>query len=132
MSPVKAKLVDDNITGVHILQADFIDLKALSVAAEDTSRLTGGRIDFLIVNGAFVSEETADISPTQFIGREDLLKSDLQQSFLTNVLGPWYTINSFLPLVRAGATKKIIVISTGMADPDFAQVAGVSTAVPYT
>lgn len=117
---------------MHVLQADLVDYKALSIAAEQVSQITGGSVDFLIVNGAYVSHETADISPTQFIGKEDLLKSDLEKSFLTNVLGPLYTINSFLPLIRSGTTKKIIVISTGMADPDFAQVAGVSNAVTYT
>ncbi|KAH7378921.1 hypothetical protein BKA64DRAFT_750149 [Cadophora sp. MPI-SDFR-AT-0126] len=129
---VKDKLARDNITNVHILQADLTDQKALLVAAEETSSLTGGSLDFLIVNGAYVSYETAGLAPTQFIGREDFLVSELKTSFLTNVLGPWCTINCFLPLIRAGITKKIIVISTGMSDPDFAQIAGIPGSVPYT
>ncbi|KFY83068.1 hypothetical protein V500_10188 [Pseudogymnoascus sp. VKM F-4518 (FW-2643)] len=129
---VEDKLARDNITNVHILQADLTDHKALLDAAEETSSLTGGSLDVLIVNGAYVSNETASLAPTQFIGREDFLKSDLKTSFLTNVLGPWYTINCFLSLIRVGITKKIIVISTGMSDPDFAQIAGIPSSVPYT
>ncbi len=89
-------------------------------------------LDYLIVNGAYISSATAPLAPTDFVGKEGLLKDELMTSVLTNVLGPMYAINAFLPLIRKGETKKIFVISTGMADPKFAELAGVPTAVPYT
>ena len=79
-----------------------------------------------------MSAVTAAMPPTSFIGKEELLKEDMETSFLTNVLGPWYTINAFLELVRTGETKKIIVTSTGMSDPAFAEIAGIPGAAPYT
>lgn len=36
-----------------------------------------------------------------------------------NVVGVIYSINAFLPLVRKGSVKKITVISSGMADPEW-------------
>ena len=43
-----------------------------------------------------------------------------------------HTINAFLPLVRAGRTKKIITISSAAADPAFVAGTGNSGAGPYT
>jgi NAD(P)-dependent dehydrogenase (short-subunit alcohol dehydrogenase family) len=130
---VDSKLAGDKISNVYIFQADLVDSKSLYNASAEVSKLLGVKgLDYLVVNGAYVSTATASFTPTDFVGKEDLLKDDLTMSFLTNVLGPIYTINTFLPLIRKGETKKIFVTSTGMADPAFAEIAGVSTAVPYT
>lgn len=51
---------------------------------------------------------------------------------LTNAIGPLYAINAFLPLIRAGEAKKIVVISTGMADTELVLRANVAGAVPYS
>jgi NAD(P)-dependent dehydrogenase (short-subunit alcohol dehydrogenase family) len=128
-SVVEARLAKDNILNVNIFQADLTNYKALDLAAEQISNVTGGSLDFLIVNGAYVSTSTAGLAPSEFIGKEDLLQSELETSFLTNVLGPWCTINSFISLVGAGNSKKIVVISSGMSDPEFAQIAGIPGAL---
>ncbi|KAI0792951.1 NAD-binding protein [Irpex lacteus] len=47
----------------------------------------------------------------------DILEDDLTLYFKTNVVGPIHTINAFLPLLRAGKTKKCIVISTTVGSP---------------
>ena len=39
--------------------------------------------------------------------------------FRTNALGVAHTINAFLPLLRSGSTKKIVVLTTGMGDLNF-------------
>lgn len=77
--------------------------------------------------------ESFHLTPTQFIGKEDMFKQDILSCFVTNTIGPFYAINAFLPLVRAGQTKKIVVMSIGMADPDFALEAGPMAAghIPY-
>ena len=48
-----------------------------------------------------------------------------------NLIGVVHTINAFIPLVRAGATKKVITISTGAADSDAILTAGDASNGPY-
>jgi NAD(P)-dependent dehydrogenase (short-subunit alcohol dehydrogenase family) len=43
---------------LHILEADIIDVEALNKAAAETEKITGGSLDVLINNAAFVSEES--------------------------------------------------------------------------
>ncbi|OCL14684.1 putative short-chain dehydrogenases/reductase [Glonium stellatum] len=129
---VQAQLSADNITNVHLAVADLTDPEALVAAAKATAELTDGVVDYLIVNGAYISADTRPLSPTNFIGKEALFKDDLTKAFMTNVAGPLYAINAFLPLIRAGSTKKVTIISSGMADTEIMDVAGVSQAVVYS
>ena len=93
--------------------------------------------------GATLSHYSSD-------GREDVLEKDLRDSvrnpscshpspliypfpqFDTNVIGVIHTINAFLPLLRAGPTKKVITISTGIADPAAITAIGLYNVSPYT
>jgi NAD(P)-dependent dehydrogenase (short-subunit alcohol dehydrogenase family) len=91
-----------------------------------------GGVDHLIVNGAHVSKVTDFIAPSEYVGQEELFLSELQTSMSTNVAGALYSINAFLPLVKNSTTKKIIVLSTGLADTELFESAGMKSAVPYT
>lgn len=51
--------------------------------------------------------------------------------FRTNVIGVTNAINAFLPLLRAGTSKKIVAISTGAGDLEFARLTGMSRNSPY-
>lgn len=42
-----------------------------------------------------------------------------------------HTTNAFLPLIRTGATKKVVLISTGAADVDFVLSTESTMTVPY-
>lgn len=42
------------------------------------------------------------------------------------------TITAFLPLLRKSAIRKVISLSTGMADLDFASDFGIPVAAPYS
>ena len=44
----------------------------------------------------------------------------MAQQFKTNTIGTMHTLNAFLPLVMAGMTKKIIVVTSQMGSPHFA------------
>lgn len=91
------------------------DSTSLEKAALEVSNITKS-VDYLIVNGANLSPESAPYNPSQFTGRAAALREDMVHSLDVNVVGVIYSINAFLPLVRKGIVKKIIVISTGMAD----------------
>jgi NAD(P)-dependent dehydrogenase (short-subunit alcohol dehydrogenase family) len=133
-SKVTDQLAQDNLTrsnNIHIFAADLDDPKTLATAASEIAAAGHKSIDYLIVNGAYVSGETGGLPPTAFAGQEDLLERELTQSIRTNTIGPLYTINAFLPLIRAGRAKTIIVISTGMADVEFTRISGIPIAIPY-
>lgn len=49
-----------------------------------------------------------------------------------NVFNPIKTINAFLPSVRKGQSKKIIFITSGMADLETTLVAGIPSALGYS
>lgn len=60
------------------------------------------------------------------------LEDDLNASFRTNVTGNILLITAFLPLVRAGKLKKIVAISSGMADIDLVVNFDLYQALPYS
>ena len=47
---------------------------------------------------------------------EELYAKDFMTHYEINVVGVMKTINAFLPLIEKGELKKVITISTGMAD----------------
>jgi NAD(P)-dependent dehydrogenase (short-subunit alcohol dehydrogenase family) len=132
VAPVIAKLSADGITNVHVIQADMADHKYLNVAAVEVSNITNGFIDYLIVNGAFSDPATTKVTPTSIIGCEDALRKDMISSLEVNVLGVIYSINAFLPFVREGNVKKIIAMSTGLADPDAVMELGIRGTLTYS
>lgn len=44
------------------------------------------------------------------------LEEDLTRSFAVNVIGVVHLYNLFIPLILKGKTKKVIALSTGLAD----------------
>lgn len=50
----------------------------------------------------------------------------------TNVIGQIHLFNLFLPLVLKGKTKKVITITTGVADLDLTNQCGVDVAALYS
>ncbi len=51
--------------------------------------------------------------------------------FKTNTLGVIHSINAFLPLLRAGSTKRVVVISTGGADVPTVRKQGIAYMAAY-
>ncbi|KXT09568.1 hypothetical protein AC579_713 [Pseudocercospora musae] len=115
---------------IHVLPADNTNLPALQKAAKDTSAITGGTLDVLIHNAAVLDQRTAYINPVE--DKIELLAKDLKDFFDGNVVGTAYVLDNFLPLVRAGKTKKLAVISTGMADLDIVTKFDLDMATPYS
>jgi NAD(P)-dependent dehydrogenase (short-subunit alcohol dehydrogenase family) len=57
------RLAKDGIKNVTIIEADITDYAALQKAAAETSKLTGGSLDYLINNAAllFGKQDTMDL-----------------------------------------------------------------------
>jgi len=126
------KLVEMGAKNVHILEADITDVKALKIAAAEVNKITGGSLDYLINNAAFVEATRKNNNLDGYPeGQDDLLEKDLHDSFNTNVVGVVHTINAFLPLLRRGTAKKVITISSGMGDAELVLKSGLSNQAPY-
>ncbi|EGO05292.1 hypothetical protein SERLA73DRAFT_174375 [Serpula lacrymans var. lacrymans S7.3] len=117
------KLVELGRSNVYVIQADITDNKTLKAAAAEISKVTGGSLDHLINNAAYAGEEARDrikYDLDEFPAHmEEDLTRDLSHSFNVNAIAVVHTINIFLPLLRNGNAKKVITISTGLADTDF-------------
>ncbi|KAI1614026.1 hypothetical protein EDD36DRAFT_495149 [Exophiala viscosa] len=122
----------DGLKNVTMLQADISDRKSLLAAREEVHKITGGSLDYLINNAAYIDRNTEANALDEYEETDpDMMERELKASFDVNVVGVINTINIFLPLIKKGATKKVVVISTGMADPDLVNGGGVSNAGPY-
>ncbi|KAK4240130.1 hypothetical protein C8A03DRAFT_31787 [Achaetomium macrosporum] len=104
---------------VHILHADLTSYASLKQAAADTAPIVGDRgVDYLVANGAFVSQFDA-YDPIGALGdKVEELEDVSAKIFQTNVVGNIHLFNLFLPLVLKGKVKKVIAISSGHADLD--------------
>ncbi|KAJ6541814.1 hypothetical protein B0H19DRAFT_958375 [Mycena capillaripes] len=100
---------------VIVLEADVTDAKALKLAAAEVAKATGDKLDFLIHNAGKTNHPgfTLDKFPTPAA-----LEHDLLDNFKTNTIGMVHCTNAFLPLLKNGAAKKVVAVSSGLGDLD--------------
>ncbi|RPD64665.1 NAD(P)-binding protein [Lentinus tigrinus ALCF2SS1-7] len=107
--------VAKNFKSVYIVEADVVDYRSLEQAANRVSELTGGTLDFLIHNAGRIDPETI-FEGYDNLSNMDGFDTECLTSFKINALGTIHGIAAFLPLLRAGSTKKIVVIGAAAAD----------------
>jgi NAD(P)-dependent dehydrogenase (short-subunit alcohol dehydrogenase family) len=119
---------------VHVVKGDITSLAQLQDAAKTIESVTGGGLDVLINNGAYIENSTFDFLPTTLSDPSNLplVTSAFHKSVDTNVLGAIFVTNTFLPLILKGKQKKIVHISSAMGDAEFVRKAGVTGAVGYS
>lgn len=104
-------------SNIHILAGDLTNYESLKTAAASTSAITGGSLDYLIANAAFMTNvdgfcAIGEIAPEEAVDA-------MHKSIDTNVLGNMHLFNLFLPLILKGKAKKVVALTTGKADIDF-------------
>ncbi|KAG4258840.1 hypothetical protein FPRO04_13979 [Fusarium proliferatum] len=106
-------------SNIHVIEADLTNYNALKDAVNETAKITGGSIDYLIANAAYVSKfDTFD--PMGALGNTPKeLEDDLKMLFDVNVVANIHLFNLFIPLILRGKEKKVVTISTGLADLEF-------------
>lgn len=121
-------------SNVHVVLGDLNSLTSLQEAAQTIASITGGTLDILINNGAFLDESTAMIMPSQLSEPEHLehVKDMFEKSVESNVFGAIHVTNSFLPLIEQGKEKKIVHTTSGMGDTDLTLATGIAGLVPYS
>jgi NAD(P)-dependent dehydrogenase (short-subunit alcohol dehydrogenase family) len=121
----------DGLKNVTMVQAEIANYKSLLKARDEVAAITGGSLDYLINNAAFIDRSSMGKALDEFADETELLEGSLVESFKVNVVGVIHTINAFLPLVKKGSAKKVVLISSGMADPALIN-SGIATDAPYT
>ncbi|EPS93828.1 NAD-binding protein [Fomitopsis schrenkii] len=104
---------------IVLLQADVVDYRSLKTVAEQVAQVTGGSLDVLIHNAAKMDYAGGNIyrSLTEYPSM-DALDTEFIEAFKVNTLGAIHSVDAFLPLLRKGSTKKVIIISSGGGERD--------------
>ncbi|OBZ66478.1 hypothetical protein A0H81_13612 [Grifola frondosa] len=123
-------VIAESSKNLYVVEGDVADAASIEVAAGQIAKINGGSLDILIHNAALLKNGTFFHTFADYESPEEL-DADFIESFKINVLGVIHTINAFLPLLRKGTTKKIIVIGAGGGDPDFVWKARQSRLAAY-
>lgn len=126
-----AKLASEH-PNLHLIEADVGDPQSILNASKVASTITDGKLDVLIHNSNAVDMETMAYSPSQFPFDAEAVRATFELPIRVAIYGGLWTTNSFLPLIERGTQKKIIHISSGMADLDLIKNTGISYALPYS
>lgn len=71
--------------------------------------------------------------PLSVLGQDpQQLADDMSAHFAANVIGNTHLVNSFMPLILKGSVKKVLVLTSGMADNDLVVQYGVYEGGPYS
>ncbi|KAJ5105635.1 short-chain dehydrogenase [Penicillium alfredii] len=120
-----------NHPNVHVIRGDVTDPKSILEAASAAAAVTGGTLDVLIHNSNAVDIASISSNPTQIPFDAEAVRRIFDPSLSTAIYGGLWTTNAFLPLIERGVQKKIVHISSAMADLDFINKSGISYAVAY-
>ncbi|RDW71012.1 hypothetical protein BP6252_07575 [Coleophoma cylindrospora] len=101
---------------VYIFQADMTDYNSLKASVDEVARITGGSLDFIIANAALMSTWSVWPAIGDLGNEPEVLEKDILDMFRTNVVGNIHLFNLFMPLVLKGKVKKVLAISSGLAD----------------
>ncbi|KAL4922822.1 hypothetical protein BDW62DRAFT_3327 [Aspergillus aurantiobrunneus] len=116
---------------IHVLKGDVTDPKSILDAASSAAAITDGKLDVLIHNSNAVDTATVGSNPSQLPFDAQAIRAIFDPPLSTAVYGGLWTTNAFLPLIEKGSEKKIVHISTAMADLDFINKTAVSGAAAY-
>jgi len=127
---------DEELKGrsnIHVLEADLTSYDALEKAAAATAAITGGSIDYLISNAGYIPLFDA-FDPIDHLVSNKPQEStqELKKVLDVNVIGQVHLFSVFMPLILKGEAKKVISLSSGLADLDFTNEFDVFTGSLYS
>ncbi|KAH8553728.1 hypothetical protein BGW37DRAFT_269596 [Umbelopsis sp. PMI_123] len=114
---------------VHIVEGDITSIEKMQKAAGIVSSITGGSLDYIIENaGGNFGTNSSLAKPNVEL---PTLIEQINENFEVNAISGVITTNVFLPLLRKGKAKKIILISSALGDIDFTRTSEFPYAAPY-
>jgi NAD(P)-dependent dehydrogenase (short-subunit alcohol dehydrogenase family) len=120
---------------IHIIKnADTTDPSSVLAAAREASQILGdssGGLDVLIHNANSVNLDTFALPPSKVPFDLEATRTFYEVPARTAIWGGAWTTNAFLPLIEKGQLKKIVHITSTMADTDFILGSGIDYALAY-
>ncbi|KAI0189038.1 NAD(P)-binding protein [Astrocystis sublimbata] len=120
--PATEKRVAEELSDRHnitILEADITNYDHLKRVAAESAALTGGSLDYLIANAAHLTSLDSYDGLGTIAKKPKEITFDFMKMMETNVLANIFLYDLFLPQIMAGDVKKVIAISSGVADNDW-------------
>ncbi|KPM34770.1 hypothetical protein AK830_g11801 [Neonectria ditissima] len=96
----------------HLLDMDVIKLDSVHAAAEAAGKLLPSGLDHLISN--------AGVSYDASASWEDVNIEDFMAEMQFNLTSPIYLLREFLPLIRKGEAKKILIMTSSLGSVELA------------
>jgi NAD(P)-dependent dehydrogenase (short-subunit alcohol dehydrogenase family) len=122
-----------NRPNVHFVEAQISNYNSLKSIVPQVSDITGGKLDYVISNAAYMGNEWSKSRSIGQLGEDpENWEAELAEHMAVNVSAVVYLFTLFLPLVRKGEAKKMVAISTGMADIELVSRFGVENGSIYT
>ncbi|KAI1338703.1 hypothetical protein F5Y15DRAFT_124366 [Xylariaceae sp. FL0016] len=113
------KTVSTKLSGranIHIIHGDLNDYASLEKASADTAAITGGSLDYLIANAGYVPQWDAYDPIGELAEQPEKISEELNKLYQTNIAGNIQLYRYFMPLILKGNVKKVVAISSGLAD----------------
>ncbi|KAJ0318051.1 hypothetical protein COL5a_010798 [Colletotrichum fioriniae] len=119
-------------SNIHIVEFELVDYESIKKSVPEVSKITGGKLDYVIANAAYVSPISTWLPIGKQAEKPEELEEDLLKSFKINVVGNVHLFSLFLPLILKGDVKKVIAISSGMADHEMVNQYRLEVSAPYS
>jgi NAD(P)-dependent dehydrogenase (short-subunit alcohol dehydrogenase family) len=101
-------------------------------AAAETEKITGGSLDYLIANAAYITQWDAYDGFAVLGPKNEELDHVFHEAMDTNVLGNIHLYTLFMPQILKGKGKKVILISSGMGDMEWTRNYELETGALYS
>ncbi|KAK1999874.1 short-chain dehydrogenase [Colletotrichum falcatum] len=131
---VEKKISDElgSRSNMHIVELEMASYESIKNSVNAVSEITGGKLDYVIANAGYISD-WSKYDPIGKLGdTPQQLEEDLLYSFKVNAIGNVHLFNSYMPLILKGDAKKVITISSGMADIDLINQYRAYFSAPYS
>ncbi|KAE9380097.1 NAD(P)-binding protein [Stipitochalara longipes BDJ] len=102
-----------------------------NATVDEVAKITGGSLDIIIANAGYMSPEPALDNVGALGEQPERFEEDLLYAFKANVIGNIHLFNLFMPLILKARTKKVLTISTGLADDDWTTKYDIYWNTPY-
>ncbi|KAJ8105908.1 hypothetical protein ONZ43_g7241 [Nemania bipapillata] len=128
----KKVLAELNRPNIHIVQADLVDYDSLKKSLDVVAPIVNGSLDHIIANAGYISK-WSQYDSLGVLGERDpkKLEEDMLDCFKVNVIGNIHLFNVYMPLILKGRAKKVITISSGIADLDLTRKFKLDLSAPY-
>ncbi|KAI0466380.1 NAD(P)-binding protein [Xylaria cf. heliscus] len=129
----KKVLAELNRPNIHIVQADLTDYDSLKKSVDVVAPIVNGSLEHIIANAGYISK-FSQYDAIGTLGQRDPkeLEADMLECFKVNVIGNVHLFSVYMPLILKGRAKKIITLSSGMADIGLAREHKLILSAPYS